>query len=176
MGVEDQLEGAHRYYGLRANGFGKTLEMRWPEHPHFPNYGYTITRHDLDGIVVERAAKAGVTVFQGTEALAPILGEPAEGAALPECQGATVRDREAGTERELRAAATWSWPTVPCPASGAALGTSRDRSLPRHGHPRVLHVAAPRRALDREPPRYPRRRGHGGAGYGWIFPPRPTAG
>ena len=103
MGVEDQLEGAHRYYGLRANGFGKTLEMRWPEHPHFPNYGYTITRHDLDGIVVERAAKAGATVFQGTEALAPILGEPAEGAALPECQGATVRDREAGTERELRA-------------------------------------------------------------------------
>ena len=170
MGVEDQLEGAHRYYGLRANGFGKTLEMRWPEHPHFPNYGYTITRHDLDGIVVERAAKAGVTVFQGTEALAPILGEPAEGAALPECQGATVRDREAGTERELRARYV-----VVADGSlsrfGRALGTSRDRSLPqgmairgyytspRHDEPWIESHLDIRDAEGTVVP-----------GYGWIFP------
>ncbi len=170
MGVEDQLEGAHRYYGLRANGFGKTLEMRWPEHPHFPNYGYTITRHDLDGIVVERAAKAGATVFQGTEALAPILGEPAEGAALPECQGATVRDREAGTERELRARYV-----VVADGSlsrfGRALGTSRDRSLPqgmairgyytspRHDEPWIESHLDIRDAEGTVVP-----------GYGWIFP------
>ena len=49
MGLEDALAGAHRYVGLRAYGFGQMLEMAWPEHPAFPSYGYTITRHDLDG-------------------------------------------------------------------------------------------------------------------------------
>ena len=31
-------------------GFGRSIDMQWPEHPNFPNYGYTITRHDLDGL------------------------------------------------------------------------------------------------------------------------------
>ncbi len=79
MGVEGALVGAHRYRGLRAYGFGQSMELPWPEHPSFPNYGYTITRHDLDGIVNERAAKAGATVWQGTEAVEPIAPtEPAD--------------------------------------------------------------------------------------------------
>ena len=43
MGLEDALAGSHRYTGLRAFGFGHSVEMQWPEHPNFPNYGYTIT-------------------------------------------------------------------------------------------------------------------------------------
>ena len=54
MGLEGALAGSHRYTGLRAFGFGHSVEMQWPEHPHFPNYGYTITRHDLDGLVAGR--------------------------------------------------------------------------------------------------------------------------
>jgi len=57
MGLEPELERhGHRYHGLRAFGFGASLEMAWPEHPSFPNYGYTITRYDLDGLVAQRAA------------------------------------------------------------------------------------------------------------------------
>ena len=56
MGLEDALAGSHRYDGLRAFGFGRSIEMRWPEHPNFPDYGYTITRHDLDGLVAGHAA------------------------------------------------------------------------------------------------------------------------
>ena len=29
--------------------------MNWPDHPIFPNYGYTITRFNLDGLVAQRA-------------------------------------------------------------------------------------------------------------------------
>ncbi len=107
MGVEEALAGAHRFGGLRAVGFGQTLEMRWPEHPDFPDYGYVITRHDLDGLVSERAVKAGATVWQGTEALEPILTGPApaadepRAAQLPECAGVVVR--ESGRTREVRA-------------------------------------------------------------------------
>ena len=59
MGLEGALAGSHRYTGLRAFGFGHSIEMQWPEHPHFPNYGYTITRHDLDGLVAAGAADCG---------------------------------------------------------------------------------------------------------------------
>ena len=61
MGLEGALAGSHRFTGLRAYGFGHSMEMQWPEHPNFPSYGYTITRHDLDGIVAGHAAKAGAT-------------------------------------------------------------------------------------------------------------------
>ena len=59
MGVEEAMTGAHRFRGLRSVAFGRTLDLVWPEVPGFPNYGYTITRHDLDALVAERAAKAG---------------------------------------------------------------------------------------------------------------------
>src|SRR3984893_13077303 len=75
MGIEGALAGAHRYTGLRAHAFGKVLNLPWPEHPSFPSYGYVITRHDLDAIVNERAVKAGATVWQGTEAIEPILDD-----------------------------------------------------------------------------------------------------
>ena len=44
MGLEGALAGAHRFTGLRAYGFGQSLELEWPSHPVFPSYGYTITR------------------------------------------------------------------------------------------------------------------------------------
>lgn len=73
MGLASALEGAHRYDGLRSCAYGKTLELPWPAHPTFPSYGYVITRHDLDQLVVEQAAKAGATVRQGCEAVEALL-------------------------------------------------------------------------------------------------------
>ena len=104
MGLEDALAGSHKYSGLRAYGFGQSLEMQWPEHPNFPSYGYTITRHDLDGLVAERAVKAGATLLSGTEVVAPIIDEagrpPHRSRARPHLKGVT--DQGEGGRRAAR--------------------------------------------------------------------------
>jgi menaquinone-9 beta-reductase len=77
MGLEDTVAAhGHRYSGLRAFGFGASLEMNWPEHPVFPNYGYTITRFNLDGLVAQRAEEHGATLLNGVEALGAARGRP----------------------------------------------------------------------------------------------------
>jgi geranylgeranyl reductase family protein len=132
MGVEGALAGAHRFTGLRAHAYGKVLDLPWPEHPSFPSYGYVITRHDLDAIVNERAAKAGATVWQGTEAVEPILsgnGSATGPDELPRCVGAVVKDRASGEARPVRA----SYVVVADGANsrfGRSLGTARDRRQP----------------------------------------------
>ncbi|MGC8464056.1 MAG: geranylgeranyl reductase family protein [Acidimicrobiales bacterium] len=173
MGLEDALAGAHRYRGLRACAYGQVLELSWPTHPSFPSYGYVITRHDLDALVNEHAAKAGATVWQGTEAVSPLVDEtvrPLPGTGLPACVGAVVEDKETQQRREVRA----RYVVVADGANsrfGRALGTARDRRQP-------LGMAL--RGYYRSP-------GHDGAfieshldirnaegkvvpGYGWIFP------
>ncbi len=145
MGIEGALAGAHRFSGLRTHAYGKVLDLAWPEHPSFPSYGYVITRHDLDAVINERAVKAGATVWQGTEAVEPILGTigttgtggPGPAGAgrghraepLPSCVGAMVRDTATGETRPVRA----RYVAVADGANsrfGRALGTTRDRSQP----------------------------------------------
>ncbi len=173
MGLEHALAGAHRYDGLRANAYGKVLELAWPSHPSFPSYGYVITRHDLDHLVNEHAAKAGATVLQHTEAVQPIIdgtirtGSPG---LLPACVGAVVRDAETGATRELRA----RYVVVADGANsrfGRALGTGRDRrrpmglalrgyyTSPRHDDPFIESHLDIRDSSGAVVP-----------GYGWIFP------
>jgi geranylgeranyl reductase family protein len=179
MGLEDSLAGSHRYIGLRSCGWGLVLEMPWPDHPSFPPYGYTITRHDLDGIVAERAAKAGATVHQHTEALAPVLADVDSGpggvprggdGSLPACAGVTVRDLDSGVTHDVRGrylvVADGSNSRV-----GRALGTSRRRGYPlgmalrgyyrspRHDDPYIESHLDIRDAKGEVVP-----------GYGWIFP------
>jgi geranylgeranyl reductase family protein len=173
MGVEGSLAGAHRFSGLRAHGFGKVLDLPWPEHPSFPSYGYVITRHDLDALVNDRATKSGATVWQGTEAVEPILdtslSRPA-GAGLPSCVGAVVKDKATGDRREIRA----RYVVVADGANsrfGRALGTSRDRKQPMgmalrgyytspgHDQPFIESHLDIRDAEGEVVP-----------GYGWIFP------
>jgi menaquinone-9 beta-reductase len=148
MGIEGALAGAHRFSGLRTHAYGKVLDLAWPEHPSFPSYGYVITRHDLDAVINERAVKAGATVWQGTEAVEPILGttgttgttatgvpRPAGAGRghrtepLPSYVGAMVRDKASGETRAVRA----RYVVVADGANsrfGRALGTTRDRSQP----------------------------------------------
>ncbi len=176
MGIEGSLAGAHRFTGLRAHGFGRVLDMAWPEHPSFPSYGYVITRHDLDGLVVDRAAKAGATVWQGCEATRPILAGPPAGAestdaaGLPSCVGAVVVDKTTGATREVRA----RYVVVADGANsrfGRALGTRRDRAQPM-GMALRGYYTSPGHDRPFIESHLDIRDGDGQVvpGYGWIFP------
>ncbi len=176
MGIEGALAGAHRYSGLRAHAFGRVLDLPWPEHPSFPSYGYVITRHDLDGIVNDRAVKAGATVWQGTEAIEPILDDGAPGGEgtpltpLPSCVGAVVKDKASGVTRSIRA----RYVVVADGANsrfGRALGTGRDRNLPM-GMALRGYYTSPGHDQPFIESHLDIRDGDGGVvpGYGWIFP------
>jgi geranylgeranyl reductase family protein len=171
MGLEAALAGSHRYAGLRAFGFGHCIEMPWPEHPNFPDYGYTITRHDLDGLVAGRAAEAGATLLQGTEVVAVVADEAAAPAgSLPTLTGVTVKEKGATATRTVKSryvvVADGSNSRV-----GRMLGTTRRRDLPlgmalrgyfrsdRHDDPYIESH------LDIRDPD-----GNVVPGYGWIFP------
>jgi geranylgeranyl reductase family protein len=172
MGLEEALAGSHKYGGLRAYGFGQSLEMQWPAHPNFPSYGYTITRHDLDGLVADRAVKAGATLFAGTEVIAPLIDEaaPPSGSELPQLSGVVVKEKESGATREIHA----RYVVVADGANsrvGRMLGTNRRRDLPlgmalrgyytsdRHDDPFIESHLDIRDAEGNVVP-----------GYGWLFP------
>ena len=179
MGLEDSLSGAHRYSGLRAHAYGKVIEMAWPEHPSFPSHGYVITRHDLDAIVNERASKAGATVWQGTEAIEPILQADSDAPLqagsgttlrLPSCVGAIVKDKATGEKREVRA----RYVVVADGANsrfGRALGTSRNRARPM-GMALRGYYTSPMHDDPFIESHLDIRDGEGNVvpGYGWIFP------
>jgi len=169
IGVGGELAGHHRFDGLRSIAFGRELELRWPDHPDFPPYGYVVPRSELDRMVAERAVKAGATLWQQTEAL-----EPVRQAGL--VRGALVRRRQGtsagpeGSTQEVRA----RYLVVADGANsrfGRALGTSRDRAHPQGMAIRGYFVS-PRHAepwieshLDVRD-----RDGNVLPGYGWIFP------
>jgi geranylgeranyl reductase family protein len=171
MGVEEAMTGAHRYRGLRSVAFGRTLELPWPDVPGFPNYGYTITRHDLDALVAERAAKAGATVLQGTEALDPLEpSEPRNPGALSGCAGALVSSKKAKSPAGLRA----RYVVVADGANsrfGRALGTERDRAYPQ-GMALRGYYRSDRHDEDWIESHLDIRDTNGDIvpGYGWIFP------
>jgi geranylgeranyl reductase family protein len=162
MGLADQLARFHRYNGLRATGMGRQLELEWPTHPIYPQYGYVVRRRELDTMVARNAVAAGATVLEGHEALQPIvdrgfvrgavvqpsIGEPLEIRAryVIVADGANSRfGRSLGTFR------TREWPY------GTAIRTYWE--TPRHAEPWIES------ALDVKD-----RNGNPMPGYGWIFP------
>ena len=136
-----ELADFHRFDGLRAIAHGITLELEWPEHPDFPSYGYVVRRRDLDQMVADNAVKAGATLWQGTEAIAPVVERGL-------VRGAVVQ-RTSGTTTRCGPATWWS-PTAPTRRFGRALGTgARSRVPAGHGDPRLLREPAARRPVDR---------------------------
>jgi menaquinone-9 beta-reductase len=163
MGLGAQLADHHRFVGLRSIAFGRTLELEWPDTPGFPRYGYVVTRDDLDDMVAQRAVKAGAALWDGREAVAPLVERGL-------VRGATVTDKGSGKTTEVRA----RFVVVADGANsrfGRSLGTQRDRSYPqgmairgyfrspRHDEPWIeSHLDIHDRAGNVLP------------GYGWIFP------
>lgn len=163
MGLASGLCEFQRYEGLRSMAHGITLELRWPSHPDFPDFGYVVRRRDLDEMVADQAVKAGATLWPATEAVAPVV----EGGLVT---GASLRHAESGVTESVRA-------RIVVVADGAnsrfgrALGTQRDRSYPMgmairgyftspyHDEPWIESHLDLR---DRD--------GNSIPGYGWIFP------
>ncbi|MGZ4674585.1 MAG: geranylgeranyl reductase family protein [Ilumatobacteraceae bacterium] len=162
MGLAEQLTKFHRYNGLRATGMGRELELQWPAHPVFPQYGYVVRRRDLDMMVAENAVSAGARLLEGHDAVLPIVDRGF-------VRGAVVQPYE-GDPLEIRA----RYVVVADGANsrfGRALGTFRTREWP-YGTAIRTYWESPRHAepwiesaLDVKD-----RNGNPMPGYGWIFP------
>lgn len=69
MGFDFSTPGFHRITGLRSYAGDKVmLEMSWPDHSRFPNWGGVIRRRELDEQVIELARAQGAVVRDNTEA------------------------------------------------------------------------------------------------------------
>ena len=161
MGLAAPLSSSLRYDGLRSIAHGVTLELAWPEHPDFPDYGYVIRRRELDEMVAGAAAGAGATVWTGTEAVEPLVEDGLVTGAIVRRDGAT----EAVRARYLVVADGAN------SRFGRALGTARDRTYPLgmavRGYFRSPYHDEPwiESHLDLRD-----REGNHLPGYGWIFP------
>jgi len=72
MGFDFSVPEFHRVLGLRAYAGDRMLEIEWPDHPVYPNWGGVIRRYDLDGAVAALAVREGAEVSTGTRA-APVM-------------------------------------------------------------------------------------------------------
>ncbi len=170
MGLAGALEPFHRFGGLRTIAHGRTIEMSWPDHPVYPDYGYVVRRCDLDTIVAEHAVSAGATLLQSTEALRPVEGEGGRiDGAVVVCKDG-VLSTEGGAESTILARHV----VVADGANsrfGRALGTARDRGYPMGMAIRTYYESPAHddpwieSALDVRD-----RQGNAMPGYGWVFP------
>ena len=163
MGLGDQLTRYHRYGGLRAVAHKRSMELAWPQHPVFPDYGYVVRRRELDQMVADHAVAAGAEMLLATEATRPILVNGL-------LDGAEVVDKTTGRSGRIQA----RYVAVADGANsrfGHALGTARDRAYPQ-GMAIRTYFESPlhdtpwiESALDMRD-----RNGNSLPGYGWIFP------
>jgi flavin-dependent dehydrogenase len=136
----------------------------------FPNYGYTITRFNLDGLVAERAERLGAVLLGGVEAVALLEPSNASDGGLRGAAGVVVKDKDNDEAGEIRG----RYLIVGDGQNsrlGRELGTVRNKSWPmgmalrgyytsdRHDEPWIDSH------LDIRDPK-----GDVVPGYGWIFP------
>lgn len=162
MGLTDSLDQFHRVNGLRLTAISREVELAWPSHPLYPQYGYVAKRSELDGIVALNAVAAGATLLQGHEAVHPVVERGF-------VRGAVVQAKT-GEPFEVKA----KYVIVADGANsrfGRSLGTFRTRDWP-YGTAIRAYWESPRHdepflesALDIQD-----RNGNTVPGYGWIFP------
>jgi menaquinone-9 beta-reductase len=75
MGFDFSAPEFHRITGLRAYAGNELfVEMNWPQHSRYPDWGGVIRRRDLDSQVADLARKQGVEVLEKTEAI-PVVDQ-----------------------------------------------------------------------------------------------------
>ena len=161
MGFDFGLSQFHRVTGLRSYaGDDLVIEMAWPDHSRFPNWGGIIRRADLDGQVAALAEKEGVTVLQHTEATPVVEAGRLQGVML----------RNGGEETRVE-------PMVTVIADGSLNRFGRPlSSVRRKDYPMGLAARAYYRSPRSTDPFMESQldlRDESGAtlpGYGWVFP------
>ncbi len=164
MGVDPHDPGFERVDGLRIRSRKVTMELPWPRLSAYPDYGLVRTRLDFDELLARRAEKAGATLLERTEAVAPVFDDGW-------VAGATLRSAEDGDGEPVEVRARFV-----VAADGAAsrfaaqAGVRRDASRP-------IGIAARRYYhIDRRPGPWLEvwfDLWDGDAlmpGYGWLFP------
>lgn len=165
MGFSFDLSEVHRIDGLRAYAGDLKLEMPWPDHSVYPNWGAVLRRADLDQEVAAMAEREGAVISQRTLAAPVVTAGRLEAVDLTCTSG--------GGDEETRRVV----PRIVVIADGSLsrfgreLNTSRRRDYP-YGQAIRAYYASPNskdpmlesqlNILDR--------RGRELPGYGWIFP------
>jgi geranylgeranyl reductase family protein len=160
MGFDFDVPELHRISGLRAYAGDVKLELAWPEHSVYPNWGAVIRRADLDFQVAALMEKQGAVLRQHTEAK-PVLDDG---------QLTAVELRTNGEVEVVR-------PRVTVVADGSlsrfgrALGAYRTKDYPFGLAARGYYASERSRDGFLESHLDIRdRKGRSVAGYGWIFP------
>ncbi len=160
MGFDFEVPQFHTITGLRSYAGDDFVEMAWPEHSRFPNWGGVIRRSDLDSQVANLAAKQGVSILEKTEGFPTIEGGFLSGVTL----------KHNGSIEKVT-------PRVTVIADGSMnrfgreLGTERRRDYPM-GLAARGYYSSPR-STDRFLESQLDIRDSSGAtmpGYGWVFP------
>ncbi len=160
MGFDFGVPELHRIVGLRAYAGDRMLELPWPQHSVYPDWGAVIRRADLDMQVAALMEKQGAVLRQETEARAVVEGGRLTGVELA----------HAG-EVEL------VHPRIVVVADGSlsrfgrALGAYRDRDYP-YGLAARGYFDSPFSTDGFLESHLDLRDGDGRsvAGYGWLFP------
>lgn len=161
MGFDFDVAEFHRITGLRSYaGPDLMLEMEWPQHSRFPDWGGVIRRRDLDQQVARLAEKQGVEVLQKTEA-SPVV----ENGLL------TAVDLSHDGHRERVEPAMVVIADGSLNRFGRALGTSRRKDYPM-GLAARGYYASPRSTDPFLESQLDLRDDSGASmpGYGWVFP------
>ena len=165
MGFDFDRPTLHRITGLRAYAGDLKIEIPWPEHSVYPNWGAVIRRADLDGEVAMLAEKQGAVFRQNTEAVAVVDDGRLEAVEL--------RRKDADGEVEVEVVT----PKIVVVADGSLsrfgrkLGTSRRKDFP-YGLAVRGYAASPNSQdpMLESQLNITDNAGRTLPGYGWVFP------
>jgi geranylgeranyl reductase family protein len=155
----------HRTQGLRAYAGELTLEVPWPEHTIYPNWGGVIRRADLDMQVADLARAQGAVVRAQTEARAVVEAGDLTAVELLDRSGPGDPVRET-VRPKVTVIADGSLSRF-----GRELGTSRRKDYP-YGLAVRGYYASPNShdAFLESQLNIEDRHGRTVPGYGWVFP------
>ena len=161
MGFDFDVKGFHKITGLRSYaGDDLMIEMPWPDHSRFPNWGGVIRRRDLDEQVARLAEKEGVKVLEKTTATPEIEAGLLTSVAL------SNGDKSKTVKPDVTIIADGSMNRF-----GRELGTARRKDYPM-GMAARGYYASPRSTDPFLESQLDMRDSSGATmpGYGWVFP------